>query len=154
MEFKYQRGLSGKLQLLQGELFVRKSSSGKSVFVALHRDWLWDTGRVLVTKIRNWWRLSLPCVAPITAFCLFVGNCQSETAVHRTAFWHWVCEGGIKSQGHWEEVVPRRWWRVGCHRRRGNSQHFSAPKRYCSFSFDLGARWALDWWASCHSLAL
>lgn len=22
------------------------------------------------------------------------------------------------------------------------------------FSFDLGAWWALDWWASCHSLAL
>jgi len=38
MAFKYQRGISGKLQLLQGELFVRKSSSGKSVFVALHRD--------------------------------------------------------------------------------------------------------------------
>lgn len=47
--FKYQGGLSGKLQLLQGELSVRKSSSGKSVSVASHRD----AGRVLVMKISN-----------------------------------------------------------------------------------------------------
>ncbi|XP_014746641.1 PREDICTED: putative ATP-dependent RNA helicase DHX57 isoform X2 [Sturnus vulgaris] len=55
MVFKYQRRLSSKLQLLQGELSVRKSSSG---------------------------------------------NCQSEEAVCRAAFWHWLCKGGIESQGY------------------------------------------------------
>lgn len=68
----------------------------------------------------NLLRLSCLRGSCITDLSLLVGNCQSEKAVHRTAFWHWVCEGGIKSPGHWEEVVPRRWWCVGCHRRRGN----------------------------------
>lgn len=52
MAFKYPKGFSGKLQLLQGEFSVRKSSSGKLVFVILHGDWLRE--RVLVVKISNW----------------------------------------------------------------------------------------------------
>lgn len=81
MAFKYQRGLSSKLQLLQGELSVRKSSSGRSVFVAWHRDWQNPSDR------NEPLGKTLPagCGSHHSALCV-VGNCQSEEAVCRAAF--------------------------------------------------------------------
>lgn len=80
--FEYQRGLSGKLQLLQGELFVRKSSSGKSGFVALHRGCLrhWQSPSDKHKQVVK--TLLAVCGIYQSQLCLSVGNCQSETTIH------------------------------------------------------------------------